>query len=843
MADRINDIWGERTPHARGTTWPARVDQYLDEGVTEADVEKWVQSACLLCSNGCGADIAVKDGRMVGIRGRAGDTVNHGRLGPKGLYGSTPWASSPDRLTRPLVREGGRLVETDWETAMGRVVEVSKMLLAEKGPLSHGFYTSGQLFLEEYYTLAVIGKAGLGTPHMDGNTRLCTATSAAAFKESFGADGQPGSYTDIEACDAIFLFGHNMPETQTVLWSRILDRTRGDDPPRIVCVDPRRTMVAMEAERTGGVHLAPRVGTNLALMNGLTRELFAHDWVDEAWVAGHTMGVEELRAIVAPYTPTRVAEICGVEAEDVRRAARIFGESEAVLSTVLQGFYQSHQATAASVAVHNLHLLRGQIGRPGAGVLQMNGQPTAQNNRECGADGDLPGFRNWDNPTHVQQLADLWNVDVMTVPHWAPPTHAMQIMRYAETGSIGFLWISATNPAVSMPESARIRKILTGDQCFTVVQDLFLTETAELADVVLPAAGWGEKTGCFTNVNRTVHLSEQAVEPPGEARSDLDIFLDYADAMGFADKDGDPLISWRTSEEAFDAWREATRGRPVDYTGLSYDKLRGPTGIPWPVNDEHPDGTDRLYADGVFPTDTDTCETYGHDLLTGGTVTEAEHRAMNPAGRAFLKGADWTPAHEEPSVDHPLRYTTGRTAYQFHTRTKTGRSTALHRAAPDAWVELNPADAEPLGIAEGDWVRVESPRGSIEVRARIGQVMEGAVFAPFHYGRWDPDELTAAEPADRDHRLANELTMTVWDPVSKQPYFKTAACRVSKVRDGDGPAPAPTTTASAPRPSLSSDRGPGGTGGVPSPPPGPATTSYVLETTPTYPLDPTQGRS
>ncbi len=201
----------------------------------------------------------------------------------------------------------------------------------------------------------------------------------------------------------------------------------------------------------------------------------------------------------------------------------------------------------------------------------------------------------------------------------------MQIMSYAETGSIGFLWISATNPAVSMPESARIRKILSGEQCFTVVQDLFLTETAELADVVLPAAGWGEKTGCFTNVNRTVHLSEKAVEPPGEARSDLDIFLAYADAMGFTDKDGYPLITWRTSEEAFDAWREATRGRPVDYTGLSYDKLRGPSGIPWPVNEEHPDGTDRLYADGVFPTDTDYCETYGHDLLTGGTVTE--HRA------------------------------------------------------------------------------------------------------------------------------------------------------------------------------------------------------------------------
>jgi anaerobic selenocysteine-containing dehydrogenase len=458
----------------------------------------------------------------------------------------------------------------------------------------------------------------------------------------------------------------------------------------------------------------------------------------------------------------------------------------------------------------------------------MNGQPTAQNNRECGADGDLPGFRNWDNLQHVQQLAEAWDVDPMTIPHWAPPTHAMQIFSYAETGSIGLLWISATNPAVSMPESARIRRILGGDQCFVVVQDLFLTETAELADVVLPAAGWGEKTGCFTNVNRVVHLSEQAVEPPGEARSDLDIFLTYADAMGFTNRSGEPLIAWRTPEQAFDAWTSVTRGRPVDYTGLSYDRLRGPSGIPWPVSDERPDGTDRLYTDGVFPTDTDYCETYGHDLVTGGTVTETEHRALDPAGRAFLKGAPYTPAHEPPSDDHPLLYTTGRTAYHFHTRTKTGRSRDLDAAAPDAWVELSPVDAEARGITEGDWVRVASPRGEIEVRARVGAVREGAVFAPFHYGRWDP-----ADVADAGHRLANELTMTVWDPVSKQPTFKTAACQVTRTRPGDGPAPAPTTTASAPadvrRPA---DRTPPATAG------GGPTTSEVLAETPHYPLDP-----
>jgi anaerobic selenocysteine-containing dehydrogenase len=743
------------------------VDQELT--VAEGDVDRWVQSACVLCSNGCGCDIAVKDGRMVGIRGRAVDRVNHGRLGPKGLYGSWQW-SDQDRLTTPLIRQDGRLVETDWDTAMGRIVAESK----KRHPLAHGFYTSGQLFLEEYYTLAVIGKAGLGTPHMDGNTRLCTATAAAALKETFGSDGQPGSYHDIEWCDAVFLFGHNMAATQTVLWSRILDRAEGAEPPRIVAVDPRSTPVAELAVRTGGVHLAPLPGTNQALMNGLLRELIEHGWVDREYVTAHTLGYDELAATVASYSPERVAEICQVPAGEIRRAAEIFGTSQRVLSTVLQGFYQSHQATSASCQVNNLHLLRGLIGRPGCGILQMNGQPTAENTRECGADGDLPGFRNWANPAHIDELAKLWNVDPLVIPHWAPPTHAMQLWRYVEQGSIDFLWISATNPAVSLPELPRIRDILGRDELFLVVQDGFLTETAQYADVVLPAALWGEKQGAFTNASRTVHLSEQAVEPPGTARSDLDIFLDYARRMDFRDQDGQPLISWRTPEEAFEAWKKCSRGRPCDYTGLSYDLLRVGSGIPWPCTAEAPEGTDRLYGDSVFPTDPSVCEDFGHDLLTGASTPPEQYKAKSPGGKAFLKAADFTQPPEWVSTEYPLIATSGRSAYQFHTRTKTGRSRRLRAAAPSVWVELSRVDAERLGIAEGDQVRVESARGKVVGPARIGAGRTGVIFVPFHYGYWD-----SSGPDDRP-TAANELTMTEWDPVSKQPLFKLAAVRVTK---------------------------------------------------------------
>jgi ferredoxin-nitrate reductase len=769
--DRIAEPWGNRTPYSPGEPWPTRVDTFLEDGLSEADVDRWVQTASVLHSNGDALDLAVKDGRIVGVRGRGVDRVNRGRVDPKDLFG---WQAnaSPDRLTRPLVREGGGLVETDWDTAMGRIVDRSHDLLAQPGGWGRfGFYTSGQLFLEEYYTLGVIGKAGIGTPHMDGNTRLCTATAAAALKASFGTDGQPGSYADVDTCDALALWGHNVAETQAVLWMRMLDRRRAPDPPALIAVDPRPTAVAQEAD----IHLAVRSGTNQALMNALIHELLAHGWYDRRYVAEHTIGFSELERMVEPWTPERAAALCGVPAGQIREAARVLGTCERLVSTVLQGFYQSNQATAAACQVNNIHLLRGMIGRPGAGVLQMNGQPTAQNTRETGADGDLPGMRNWDNPDHLRELADLWNVDETAIPHWAPPTHAMQIFRYAEQGSIELLWISATNPAVSLPDLDRVRRILSGSGLFVVVQDLFLTETAELADVVLPAAAWGEKLGTFTNADRTVHISDRAVEPPGDARPDLDIFLDYARRMDFRDKDGEPLIGWHDPESAFEAWKACSRGRPCDYTGITYEQLRGGSGIQWPCTPAMPDGTERLYTDGRFNTDPDDCETFGHELTTGATVTEGEYRAKQPGGRAFLHAADFEPSPEATSDEHPLVLTTGRTIYHFHTRTKTGRAPQLRDAAPDVWVELNPADARQAGIREGDLVEVSSPRGSVRARSRLSGIQPGIVFVPFHYGYWDAADV--AKP-DGHHRAANELTVTTWDPVSKQPLYKRTAVRI-----------------------------------------------------------------
>ncbi|MGW0190718.1 molybdopterin oxidoreductase family protein [Streptomyces sp. NPDC003362] len=803
--DRIAQPWGSRTPHGRHEPWPVRVDTYLAEGVDPGRVERWVQTASILHSDGDAMDIAVVDGRMAGVRGRPDDRVNRGRLGPKDLFA---WQAnaSPDRLTRPLVRQDGRLVESDWDTAMQRIVTRSRDLLDERGPGSIGFYTSGQLFLEEYYTLAVLARAGLGTHHLDGNTRLCTATAAEALKESFGCDGQPGSYDDIDHADVIALFGHNLAETQPVQWMRVLDRLAGGDPPRLVCVDPRPTRVAREAT----VHLAPRVGTNVALLNALLHEIIRTDRIDHAYIESHTVGFEELADRVKECTPAWAARICDVPAERIGEAAELLGTADRLLSTVLQGVYQSHQATAAAVQVNNLHLIRGMLGRPGAGVLQMNGQPTAQNTRECGADGDLPGFRNWQNDDHVADLARVWNVEPETIPHYAPPTHAMQMFRYAEQGSIRMLWISGTNPAVSLPELSRIRSILAQDRLFVVVQDLFLTETAQLADVVLPAATWGEKTGTFTNADRTVHLSDKAVEPPGEARPDLDIFLDYAARMDFRDKAGGPLITWDDPESAFEAWKRCSEGRPCDYTGLTHDRLRGGSGIQWPCTAEAPDGTERLYTDGITWAHPDVCESYGKDLVTGAASEVTEYRSLNPDGKAVIKAADYLPPHEVPDEEHPFQLTTGRTVYHFHTRTKTARVPQLNAAAPDVWVEASAADAVALGLDEGDLVEVSTPRGALRGRLRVTGIRQGLLFVPFHYGYWDTEGGHGPD-GDTPGRAANEAIVTDWDPVSKQPLFKTAAAALRLIAPADGhTAPAPTTTASAP---VRADAAPATTGG------------------------------
>ena len=280
-----------------------------------------------------------------------------------------------------------------------------------------------------------------------------------------------------------------------------------------------------------------------------------------------------------------------------------------------------------------------------------------------------------------------------------------------------------------------------------------MTETAAIADIVLPAAQWGEKTGCFTNVDRTVHISHKAVDPPGEARPDIDIFVDFANRMDFRYKHNKPLIYWRTAEEAFAAWKRLSKGRPCDYSGLTYDKLTGGSGIQWPCTEQHPFRKERLFADGHFYTDIEYCESFGHDLETGAPVTKDEYKKLNPAGRAILKASRYIPSLEETNQTYPLQLSTGRNVYHFHTRTKTGRSKTLNDACPEPYIEVSAKDAQLYGIRDDEEVCVTSRRGAVQLKAKIAGISEGKVFIPFHFGYFDS--------TDGKSRAANELTLSM----------------------------------------------------------------------------------
>lgn len=568
------------------------------------------------------------------------------------------------------------------------------------------------------------------------------------MRESFGSDGQPGSYSDIDCTDCIMLVGHNMAATQTVLWSRILDRIKGPKPPKVIVIDPRYSETASKAT----VHLSPKIGTNLALLNGIQHLMFKNGHINEDYVQKHVIGIESLRTIASEYPPEKVEKITGVPVAQLEEAAEILGSTPTLLSTALQGVYQSNQATASACQINNIHLLRGLIGKPGSGIFQMNGQPTAQNNREVGCDGEFPGFRNHQNPDHFKELAKLWNMDEIRIPHWNQPTHIENMLKYMNNGSIRMIWVSGTNPLVSLPDLPSMRDTFTNPNLFVVCQDIFMTETGSVADVVLPAAQWGEKTGCFTNVDRTVHLSHKAVEPPGEARSDLDIFLDFSRRMEFKDKDGKDLMPWTKPEEVFEAWKRVSAGRPCDYTGMTYDLLTGGSGIQWPCNKEYPQGKERLFEDGVFFTDMDYCESFGHDLETGAPFSADYYRSLNPAGRAILKACHYWPPFEVPNEEYPFRLSTGRNVYHFHTRTKTGR-TALQKACPEPHIRISEADTRKLELETGDMVLVKSRRGQVELSVDVGKISRGQVFIPFHFGYWDSE--------DGRSRAANELTTSM----------------------------------------------------------------------------------
>lgn len=729
---------------------------------SQGEVENWVYSTCNICSNGCGCYIAVKDNKIVGIKGNKDYPVNRGRLGPKGE--NQWWANnSIDRLTAPLIRnKSGLLVEATWEDAYSLLAEKVKEQLKIAGPKSIGFYHTGQAFLEEYYTIAKIMRAGIRTHNVDANTRLCTATAEWSLIQSFGSDGPPACMEDVDLADVIVFIGRNSNETNTVLWERTL-QARKRNGSIIIEIDPRLDL----SSRMADLSLRPRPGTNVALLNGILYLIIKNGWHDPDYISSHAIGYQELYDSVQHYTPETVEKITGVPAEDLLKCTKLIGTSEKVLTILLQGVYQSMDAAAASSLVNSMHVILGKIGKPGSGPFQHAGQPSAMSNRETGGSGFYPGYRNSDNPMHLKEIADLWKVPLESLPV-GPETHVMQMLDLIEQGSIQIFWVMYTNPAVSLPNRKRFIELMK--KVFLVVQDPFLSETAEFADLVLPTAMWGEKEGTMTNLERRVNVLRKAVEPPFQLPSDFEILLEFSKRMEFKDSEGNPLIRYSTPEAAFNEWRMVSRGRPCDMSGMTYAKMEELGGIQWPCNEEFPSGKERLYTDGVFNTQLEYAESYGRDMLTGRSRTREEFKQLGADGKAILYGFHWAPMPEHPDAEYPFFLNTGRIVYHWHTRTKTGRAPLLQMNAPEGYAEIHPADAATLEIEPGDIVKVSTRRNEIYVPARITDTaLQGTVFIPFHFGGLN------------EKQAANELTIDTWDQVSKQPHFKNGACKVEKV--------------------------------------------------------------
>ncbi|MCX7620519.1 MAG: nitrate reductase [Acidimicrobiales bacterium] len=699
--------------------------------------ERVVASVCGFCSTGCCLDIHIKGERAMNLTPTAGYPVNDGAACPKGWESLAP-LGAPDRLTSPLIRNRhGELEPASWEQAIARMTEGFKAIAARHGPESVAFLSTGQIVTEEMALLGALAKFGMGMLHGDGNTRQCMATSVAAHKRAFGFDAPPYTYDDFEYSDTIVLIGSNLAIAHPILWERV---SRNRDA-ALVVIDPRCTETASVAD----LHLQIRPKTDLVLLAGVARELIARGWVDWRFVEAHTAGFPELRQHVEAFRVERVVDETGVDRQQFDQFVDLFAPGRSVSLWWTMGVNQGHDAVATANGIINLALLTGNIGRPGTGANSITGQCNAMGSRLFSNTTNLFGGRDFADPKDRAEVATLLDIDVDRIPD--RPSYAYdQIIEGIHRGTIRGLWIIATNSAHSWINNSELRSLLDRLELL-VVQDLFgTTETVAHADVVLAAAGWGEKEGTFINSERRIGVVRRVAAPPVDAKSDFEIFRLVAQAWGCADM----FREWTSPEAVFGILQRLSEGQPCDFSGIDgYAQLERVGGIQWP-----------------WP-----AERRGQDVPRVGRRLFGDGQFFTPDGRARFVVSDPVPPPERPDDRYPLVLLTGRgSAADWHTRTRTSKSATLRAlTCREPVVDVHPNDARCRGIDDGDQVRVVSRRGVMRATAHLTpNVGEGQVFVSMH------------------HAETNRLTFPAFDPVSRQPAYKYAAVEVERLRPGAG---------------------------------------------------------
>jgi len=692
------------------------------------------KSVCGFCSTGCSLNIHLNaGGEAINLTPNPDYPVNLGMACPKGWEALTPLAAS-DRVTKPLLRDAsGQLQPVEWTRALEVFCERLKGVQAKHGKSAVAVLSTGQIVTEEMAFLGALAKFGMGVADLDSNTRQCMATSHVAYKQSLGFDAPPFTYADFEESDVLVFVGANPCIAHPIMWQRVMRNPRN---PAIIVIDPRRTETAMAAT----LHLPAYPKSDLTLLYGLARELIARGVVDQTFVAQNTTGFESFSTFVQAFTVDRVVTETGLSREDFTRMVEFIARPGARVSYWwTMGVNQSHQATRTAQALINLALMTGQFGRPGTGANSITGQCNAMGSRLFGNATSLIGGYDFANEAHRTHVASLLGIDPARIPQRASRAYD-KILDAVDTGEIRALWIIATNTAhswINQGHFTRLRDKLD----FLVVQDMYATtETARQADLILPAAGWGEKEGIFINSERRLGVARKVSRAPGQALSDFAIFKLVAEAWGC----GELFAQWTTPAAAFQILKKLSRGLPSDFSGIrDHDHIEAAGCIQWPFKEadasgaEFPASERRLFADGKF---------------------------FTADGRARFHFDEPVPLPEAASKEFPLLLNTGRgSSSQWHTGSRTDKSAVLRKLSPmQPWVEINPEDATKLGVSAGEIVTVRSRRGETTAVAVVTPIVQpGQAFMPMHFAE------------------VNVLTFPAFDPHSRQPAYKACAVTVT----------------------------------------------------------------
>ena len=706
-----------------------------DKGVVE-----WKYAACGYCSTGCSIEVGLDaEGRPVASRGVADADVNRGKLCLKGIFEHELFDSA-GRGLQPLIRDHWYQPweASDWDGALDKLHDEIRRIQGRYGRDSFAIISTGQMLTEEFYTLGKLTRGLIGTNNYDGNTTLCMASAVSGYKRSFGSDGPPGCYEDFEYTDCLIAWGSNLPEQHPIIYWRLKEAQEQRGFPLIV-VDPRVTMLAQNAH----IHLPITPGTDVVLQNAFMHVILAEGLEDRAYIEANTNGIEALSAEVEHYDPVTAAHICGIDEDTIRHVARLFANAGAAMQIWTMGINQSTHGSDGVVGINNLALLTGNIGKPGGTSLSITGQCNAMGTREWSSCSGLPNYRYLENPEDREEIARIWNVD----PEFFPKKRGLfqtDIYHAIESGQIKGLWLIATNPMSSLPNTSRIRKAMEKLE-FCAVQDCYQdSESTQYAHLYLPAGTWAEKEGVMTNTERRINLINPIARSPGQARPDLWIFNRVAERFN---REGRVKFPERASE-IFQEMASISKGRLADISGMNHELIEQNRGIQWPY-------TEQQAARGEPPP-------------RGGKRLYTETASFRYAdGKAKLIPLPFIDNNEVPDEAFPIWLNTGRLIEHWHGRTKTGKLGNNNKYSPIPFIEINPDLCAEQGIRRGEYVRLVSRRSDAVVMAQPTQrVPKNMVFLPFHF-----------------HDCANRLTLGLLDPHSRQPAYKQSAVRIERIAD------------------------------------------------------------